>query len=282
MTLIQDTDLIINLHAEFDVIPVQNQVFWQKLDLFSIQDFKLPIFPSLNSAAKPCSLVIQLNSNNPRHLNESILYVFLNSHKIGMIEGNTQRSFLGKIDSIPLTYFVPGENILSIVRKPGSSEDDELYLDWVELNYSAAPVDTFQIEANDAVGDVYNKTMVGQSFRSLYNNLASIQVMFVPGKNKANQTFRLELVEKDYPEKIIRWVNVPGNEINSYRFSTFSFPPVKNSKGKSYIFYISKTEENGDEPYTILRSSYNSYPDGERYISSSTFNDDLRFICYSE
>lgn len=77
-------------------------------------------------------------------------------------------------------------------------------------------------------------------------------------------------------------VTIPGPEIQNERLTSITFPPLSNSQGQSYYFYIESPEAVRGDAITVYANEHDQYPDGTAYRNGQPVAGDLVFTAYSQ
>jgi hypothetical protein len=76
-------------------------------------------------------------------------------------------------------------------------------------------------------------------------------------------------------------ITLPGAEIQNESPTSIVFPPLPDSGGKSYYFYIESPEGMPGDAITVYANVYDQYPDGGAYLNGQAVAGDLAFTAYS-
>lgn len=75
-------------------------------------------------------------------------------------------------------------------------------------------------------------------------------------------------------------VVVNASQIKHTQYQDFAFPPIPDSGGQSYYFYLESPDSRPGDAVTIYYSTRHDYVDGERYINDEVAPGDLMFRTY--
>lgn len=141
-------------------------------------------------------------------------------------------------------------------------------------------IDVRQEESNIAAGEITGETEIGQTFYSNFNNLTRIDVMLATYNRENSQEviFHLKKSPSDKEDLYTEIFDASGVEDNAYR--TFKFPPIPDSRGKTFYFSFESPLSKEGTAITIWTSKQDKYEKGEMYINGKISMGDLRFITY--
>lgn len=153
---------------------------------------------------------------------------------------------------------------------------------WVAGHTELALINSAQIFADRPTGEIYGPMEVGQTFLSTYPNLYRIDV-FMGTYERANQgDLFFHLRESLQAKSDLALVKVNAREIKNNEFFSFSFPPVRESRGKTFYFYIESAQSKPGDAITVYSTSEDYYPDGAEYIHGTMAKGDLLFKAFSK
>ena len=75
-------------------------------------------------------------------------------------------------------------------------------------------------------------------------------------------------------------ISVNASKIRDMKFHDFTFPPIPDSKGVSYYFYLESPTSVHKNAVTAYYSEVYDYPEGRRFMNSSPAEGDLSFRTY--
>jgi len=125
---------------------------------------------------------------------------------------------------------------------------------------------------------------IGQTFKSGLNRLNRIDIMLGTHHKTLGGEVILRLREWPFPADPaadVRTVRVRGAEIKDNLYQTFSFPPIPDSKGKSYAFEILAADPDPEAPGCVWINEADIYPAGDLLIKGKVNGGDCTFRTYS-
>lgn len=138
-----------------------------------------------------------------------------------------------------------------------------------------------QVQATGLWDELVGGETFGQSFVSARDNLYRIDLSMATyaRTNSSPVIFHL----RNSPESTIdiTTIYLPGPEIQNDRSTSFVFPALPDSKGKSYYFFIESPEATSSDAITVYINGRDQYPDGKAYRNGQTVSADLAFTAYS-
>jgi hypothetical protein len=121
----------------------------------------------------------------------------------------------------------------------------------------------------------------GQSFVSAHDSLYRIDLSTATYArvNSASVIFHLR-TSRDANTDIVS-IALPGPEIQNERPTSIEFPPLIDSQGKSYFFYIESPEGTPGDAITVYANAQDQYTGGRAYRNGQAVSGDLAFTAYS-
>jgi hypothetical protein len=138
-----------------------------------------------------------------------------------------------------------------------------------------------QAQATGLWDELVGGEFYGQSFVSARDNLYRIDLSTATyaRTNSAPVVFHL----KSSPEAgtDIVSITLPGPEIQNERPTSIKFPPLPDSGGQSYFFFIESPGGTPGNAITVYANAYDQYPHGGAYRNDQAVAGDLAFTAYS-
>ena len=138
-----------------------------------------------------------------------------------------------------------------------------------------------QVQATGLWDELIDGETFGQTFISTGDDLYRIDLGMATfaRANSAPVIFHL----RNGPESNtdISTITLLASEIQNDRPTSFEFPPLPDSKGKSYYFFIESPQATPGDAITVYASGLDQYPDGMAYRNGKTESADLVFTAYS-
>lgn len=75
-------------------------------------------------------------------------------------------------------------------------------------------------------------------------------------------------------------VVVNASQIKHMQYQNFAFPPIPDSEGRSYYFYLESPDSRAGDAVTVYYETGHEYVDGERYVNDEVAPGDLTFRTY--
>jgi len=134
-----------------------------------------------------------------------------------------------------------------------------------------------QLKHNIPVGEIYGQKTIGQTLRAEYDDLSGIELLLATysRKNSGELNFHLKKDVDSQEELFICKRDI--SKVKDNRYYMFEFPPINNSKGKKFYFYLEAPQSQPGNAITIWSNSSDSYKEGEKIINGIVSDGDLAF-----
>ena len=138
-----------------------------------------------------------------------------------------------------------------------------------------------QSEATGLWDELVGGETFGQSFVCTRDNLYRIDLgtATYARVNSAPVVFRLQS-SAEVSTDIVS-ITLPGPEIQNECPTSFVFPPLRDSRGKTFYFYVESPEAAPGDAITVYANAHDQYPDGAAYRNGQVVAGDLAFTAYS-
>ena len=159
-----------------------------------------------------------------------------------------------------------------------------LIISLVLVGLSGCTLDNIAARQSEAIGlwsELVGGETFGQSFVCTRDNLYRIDLgtATYARVNSGAVTFRLQSSTKASTDIVS--ITLPGPDIQNERPTSFVFPPLPDSRGKTFYFYIESPEAVPGDAITVYANTHDQYPDGEAYRNGQVVAGDLAFAAYS-
>jgi hypothetical protein len=121
----------------------------------------------------------------------------------------------------------------------------------------------------------------GQSFVSASDNLYRIDLSTATYARTNSAPVIFHLRSSPTAGSDIYSASVPGPEIQNDRPTSFLFPPLPDSRGRSYYFFIESPGSQAGNAITVYANENDQYPGGTAYRDGKAVPGDLAFKAYS-
>jgi hypothetical protein len=134
---------------------------------------------------------------------------------------------------------------------------------------------------------LYSDRRVGQSFIAEAAGLHRVDLLLARhGPNPHPVLFRLQedqgsaddVVAIEISASVLEDVSSVIRRPNTYQ--SFTFPPITDSSGKRFFFYVESPLSTREQPLLVRYQSRNVYLEGERYVNGMEDAGDLAFKVY--
>lgn len=138
-----------------------------------------------------------------------------------------------------------------------------------------------QEKATDLWDELVGGETFGQSFVCTRDNLYRIDLSTATyaRTNSAPVTFHLQGSPEESTDIVS--ITLPGSEIQNERPTSIVFPPLPDSQGRSYYFYIESPEGTPGDVITVYANAHDQYADGTAYRNGQAVAGDLVFTAHS-
>jgi hypothetical protein len=121
---------------------------------------------------------------------------------------------------------------------------------------------------------------MGQSFICPSNNMCAIRVMVSCSSPPQDGELYFVLKEAGNGTGELYRISLPLKNISDFNRYCFFFPPIKDSKGKEYIFFFDAPSQEPDKAIALWYDRNDSYYDGSMQVNSTGSAGDLYFQVY--
>lgn len=140
-------------------------------------------------------------------------------------------------------------------------------------------VDTAQLRFKKPI-DLYPDRLVGQTFEAHAPNLCGVEVLFATFGQENRWPITFHMVSASDPSRILIHREIsPSSLMDNAWFGVF-FPPIPNSKGQAYSFYIKAPELPAAGELALWSSNGDTYPAGAAVLNGQLTEYDLAFKTY--
>jgi len=149
---------------------------------------------------------------------------------------------------------------------------------------SGCNLDRINAQQEKATGvweELIGEMTFGQSFISAGDNFYRIDLSTATFSRTNSAPVIFNLKDSSQANTVIVSITLSGSEIQNERPTSFVFPPITNSAGKSYYFFIESPEATPGNAITVYANQVDQYPDGNAYRNNQAIDGDLAFTAYS-
>jgi hypothetical protein len=191
------------------------------------------------------------------------------------------RSWLETITDQP--WFEKSYRQIKEMNVPGYSFELKIFKKVLALDLKEIKtliIDSQQEESNFAVGEITEGVEIGQTFYCSHNHLTRIKVMLATFKRKNNHEVIFHLKKSPADNDDIYTERFDASSILDNAYRSFDFPPIPDSKGKSFYFSLESPHSKTGDAITAWAMDANRYHKGALYINRKKSKGDLRFKTY--
>lgn len=135
-----------------------------------------------------------------------------------------------------------------------------------------------QVEHNVPVGEIYGAARQGQSFVSTADNLNEIKILMATYARMNSQEIIFRLRAGPDAREDLALIRKPAGQVEDNQWATFSFPPIPDSAGREFYFYLESPSSRSGDAVTVWSTDWNAYPAGQRYVDGRPAEGDLAFM----
>lgn len=133
-----------------------------------------------------------------------------------------------------------------------------------------------QNAADETVGELYDDTIIKQTFIALEDNITSIDVLIEYKGEDSSAAINYGIIDMT-TGKSIAADTIDALIIKDNSYNTFNFKNAVIEKGKEYAFYIETENIDIDSTLTIYKSGIDTYENGVLSINDDDISGDLAF-----
>jgi len=132
------------------------------------------------------------------------------------------------------------------------------------------------------VGDLRAGIVVGQSFIASHTGLCRIDVWLAPKVTDNTQDILFHLKTDRQAEQDLVTLTANARDVHPDAYHTFAFPPIANSAGRSFYFYLESPDSTSANAVTVWGTEEDAYPEGKADAgpASAVTKGDLAFVAY--
>jgi len=138
-----------------------------------------------------------------------------------------------------------------------------------------------QEKATGLWGELVVGEAFGQSFVSTHDNLHRIDLATATYARTNSAAVIFHLLDDPEATRDIISITLPEPEIQNERPTSIRFPPLPDSGGRSYYFYIESPEGSPGDAITVYANAQDRYSAGTAYRNHQAVSGDLTFTAYS-
>lgn len=163
---------------------------------------------------------------------------------------------------------------------PGTRRSKVISSSFLRRTKGLLTADSYQDESNFHVGEIVGRIEIGQTFYCDNNNLARIKVMLATfnRSNYQDIIFHLKASPTEKEDIYTKTFNASGVADDAYK--SFDFPPISDSKGKTFYFSFESPGSKAGDAITIWATNEDKYKKGAMYRNGEKLTGDLRFFTY--
>jgi hypothetical protein len=120
-----------------------------------------------------------------------------------------------------------------------------------------------QSRASSAVGELVGSATVGQTFVSAYPGLSRVEVLLASYDRHIAGSFLFHLRAAPDASDDLVVLAYDASQVEENAFHVFQFPPIRDSAGRSFYFYLQAPQAESGNALTVWGSTQDAYPDGE-------------------
>ena len=141
----------------------------------------------------------------------------------------------------------------------------------------ADAVDVEQYQYGRDAGEIWGPHTVGQTFVSHRARLSGVDVLLATYARENTQPLIFHLKSSPSSAEDLATIVADPEEIENCVFYRFAFPPLPDSKDRSYFFLLESPTSRPGDAFTAMHCPVDAYPEGRLYIDGQPQEGDLAF-----
>jgi len=139
-----------------------------------------------------------------------------------------------------------------------------------------------QVTNDQPVGEILPQRVIGQTFVAKQDQLRAVSVLLATyGRDTQGPLiFHLQEIREEFRTADLATVEIDLSDVEDNAWRIFSFPPIQNSEGKTYYFYLESPGVQSGDAITAWSTASETYPRGSLYIEHAPQSGDLSFMLY--
>lgn len=130
-------------------------------------------------------------------------------------------------------------------------------------------------------GEIYGPIKIGQTFVSPTNGLYRIDLLLATYARENDRDVIFHLRNTPEGEDLVT-VRLNASEVEDNSFYRFEFPPIANSAGQSFYFFLESPDSEPGNAITIWGVVRNVYNEGKAYRNHRPTGGEVAFRVYGE
>lgn len=126
-------------------------------------------------------------------------------------------------------------------------------------------------------GELYGGAHFGQTFVASHPDLFRIEVVMSTYGRRNTHNVIFHLKEDVASQTDLVSITLNANDVRDEAWQSFSFPPMPDSAGKSFYFYLESPESEPGNAVTVMGREGNPYPGGQAFVSGQPVPGDMAF-----
>lgn len=139
-------------------------------------------------------------------------------------------------------------------------------------------IDAVQREADGNLGEMTNKTLIGQIFHCNDDGLDTVAVLLTTFGRYNNSHIVFHLRDLADPTTDLVTQKIAANDLRDNTFHLFRFPPLKQSSGRNYLFLLESPDAKEGQAISCFYAEKDLYPAGNAILNNGLLKGDLAFI----
>ena len=140
--------------------------------------------------------------------------------------------------------------------------------------------DSAQTLSPRPVGEIHGARTVGQTFVASHDGLSRIDVQLATYARRNTQPIIFHLRSDPSGATDIATITFEAEEVEDNVYRPFRFPPIPDSEGRSFYFFLESPTSRPGDAITIWHDPNDVYADGQMYTQGKPLGGDLAFKTY--
>ena len=126
-------------------------------------------------------------------------------------------------------------------------------------------------------GELYGDAQFGQTFVASHSDLFRIDVVMSTYGRRNTHDVIFHLKEDMASPTDLVSITLNASKVRDQAWQSFTFPPISDSAGKAYYFYLESPESEPGDAVTVMGREGDPYPEGQAFVNGQPAPGDMAF-----